>query len=346
MTEKVNVGPIVIGGNNIPVQTMIKNPVTEVEKTLEKIERLASLGCDIIRIAVPDQKSIPLLREVTAASLIPVVADIHFDHRLAVAAVEAGVHKVRINPGNIGEPDRVERVAACLKDHDIPVRIGINCGSLPRHLLETYEDRTTVMIEAAKEEISFFEKFNYHKIVLSFKSSTVSETIQVNRLASKLFPYPLHIGVTEAGDLIDGAVKNAAGLSVLLDEEIGNTIRVSLTAPEEDEIRVGLKILEAAGKRKPGVEIISCPTCGRAGGPIQDTVRTLKEILASRPVRCPVKIAVMGCMVNGPGEAKDADFGVAWGKERSIIFEKGIKSATVRNSEIITKMGKILEKYL
>lgn len=346
MNMNIQVGGVTIGGGRIPVQTMIKNPVTDVDATVGKIERLAALGCDIIRISVPDRESAAALKSVLAQSRLPVVADIHFDHRLAILAAEAGVHKVRINPGNIGDASKVARVIDCLKAHGIPARIGINGGSLPKNLSNRRSDPVGAMIEAARREIAHFEDRGHEKIVISFKSSSVMTTIAVNRLARKVFPYPLHIGVTEAGDLMDGAIKNAAGISVLLAEHIGNTIRVSLTAPEEDEVRVALKILEAAGRREPVMEIISCPTCGRSGGDIQAIVASLKGRLAGVSFPKKLKIAVMGCVVNGPGEAEHADFGVACGKGSSIIFRQGKKLKTVGNDAILDELGRLADEFI
>ena len=240
----ISVGNIKIGNRNfIPVQTMLKNPVWEIDKTLEKIERLEKIGCDILRITVPDQQALAGLKEILKITKLPIVADIHFDYKLAIASVEAGVHKVRINPGNIGDKSRVQCVIDCLKKHGTPVRIGINKGSLPKHLKEKYKDPIKVMIESAREEAEYFKEAGYDNVVLSFKSSTVTETIAVNRLAKQEFDYPLHIGVTEAGDLIDGTIKNSIGIATLLQEGIGDTIRVSLTAAEEEEVKTGIKIL-------------------------------------------------------------------------------------------------------
>jgi (E)-4-hydroxy-3-methylbut-2-enyl-diphosphate synthase len=342
----INIGNIKIGGNYIPIQTMLKNPVTEIEKTLQKINNVAKLGCDIIRITVPEEKVIPALKEVIIKSPIPIVADIHFDYKLAILAIEAGVHKVRINPGNIGDEAKVKKVIDCLKVHNIPVRIGINGGSLPKHLKEKYNDNTVkIMLESAKEEIAVFEKYGFDKLVLSFKSSNVLETIEVNRKAKKEFGLPLHIGVTEAGDLIDGTIKNTAGITNLLLDGIGDTIRVSLTSKEEDEILVGKKILESIGKRTALLEIISCPTCGRTQVNIQETVRLLKEKTQNIMLKNKVKIAVMGCIVNGPGEAESANFGVACGKGQSLIFKDGKKIKTVKNSEILDELLIILKDY-
>lgn len=342
----ISVADIKIGDKNfIPVQTMLKKPVWEIDKTLKKMEKLENIGCDILRITVPDQQALDGLKEVLKVTRIPIVADIHFDYRLAIAAVEAGVHKVRINPGNIGDKNRVRSVIDCLKMHGTPVRIGINKGSLPKHLKEKYKDPIRVMIESAREEVGYFEEAGYNNIVLSFKSSTVMQTIAVNRLASREFNYPLHIGVTEAGDLIDGTIKNSIGIATLLQEGIGDTIRVSLTAPEEEEVKTGIKILEALGMRESRVEIISCPTCGRTQIELAELSRQVKALTEGKRFRKNLKIAVMGCIVNGPGEAGECDFGIAGGKDQSILFKNGEKLKVIKNNCIMSELEQLLTEY-
>ena len=341
----VKVGNIEIGKEKIPIQTMLKNSINDIALSIDKIHKLKIAGCDIIRAAIPDEKSISSLKKVLKESEIPIVADIHFDHRLAIKAIEAGVQKLRINPGNIGDEKKVKEVIACLKEYNIPVRIGLNCGSLPKHLLDKYDNNVLIMIEAAKEELAYFEKNNYTNIVLSFKSSNVIETINVNRLAFKEFNYPLHIGVTEAGDYIDGAIKNSAGLSVLLLEDIGDTVRVSLTADEFKEVEVAKRILESIGKKEADLEIISCPTCGRTEVNVEEIVKKIKETLKGRNFNKKLKIAVMGCVVNGPGEAKGADFGVACGKGKSLLFKDGKELKVIKNNQILDELLLITEKF-
>lgn len=343
---EIRVGNVTIGGAYIPIQTMIKQPVNEIKSIIDKIEKLYLLGCDIVRIAVPDTEAIKYLKEIAKNSVLPIVADIQFDYKLAIMAVSAGVKKVRINPGNIGDEYKVREVIKCVKENDIPVRIGINAGSLPKHLLEKYKnDKFKIMIEAAREELSYFEKYDFNKIVLSFKTSNTLDTIKINEMAYKEFIYPLHIGVTEAGDLIDGTIKNSIAIGILLSKGIGNTIRVSLTSKEEDEVIVGKKILESVGKRECKVEVISCPTCSRTDVNISSIVSSLKAKLESISIVRKIKIAVMGCVVNGPGEAKDADFGVACGKGQSVIFKDGKKLKTVKNNEILDELLIILKEY-
>jgi len=342
----INVGNKYIGNSYIPLQTMIKNPVTDIDKTISKIDMLHKEGCDIIRISIPDNESVTALKKVLESSPIPVVADIHFDYKLAIASIEAGVHKVRINPGNIGSKDKIKSVIDALKYHKTPVRIGINGGSINKEALdESKGDRIEAMIRSAQYEIKLFEDNNYSNIVLSFKSSSVIETIAVNTKAKKLFGYPLHIGVTEAGDLIDGTIKNSCGISHLLLSGIGDTIRVSLTDTELEEIKVGKRILEACGKREPDFEIVSCPTCGRTSGEIVSIVKHLKNSIDAHSLKKKLKIAVMGCIVNGPGEAKECDFGVACGKDNSIIFKNGNKIKTVKNIHIIDELLLLAGEY-
>ena len=342
----ISVGNIKIGDKNfIPVQTMLKNPVWEIDKTLKKLETLVQLGCDILRITVPDKQALDGLKEILKVTKIPIVADIHFDYRLAIASIEAGVHKVRINPGNIGDKNCVQSVIDCLKKHNTPVRIGINKGSLPKHLKEKYKDPIKVMIESAREEAGYFREAGYDNVVLSFKSSTVMETIAVNRLAKQEFDYPLHIGVTEAGDLADGTIKNSIGIATLLQEGIGDTIRVSLTAAEEEEVKTGIKILEALKLRESRVEIISCPTCGRTQIELASLVEQVKTLTEGKRFCKNLKIAVMGCVVNGPGEAGECDFGIAGGKEQSILFKNGEKLKVIKNDCIMPEMQQLLMEY-
>jgi len=344
--KSINVGNALISRDNISIQTMLKNDIKKTKLSINKINFLKNIGCDILRIAVPDFNAIPYLKVILKESILPIVADIHFDHKLAVASIEAGVHKVRINPGNIGGENKVKNVIDALKEKNIPVRIGINSGSLPKHLIEKYkDDKLKIMLEAAKEEIKYFEKYGYDKIVLSFKSSNVIETIKINELARENFNFPLHIGVTEAGDILHGTVKNSIGISSLLNKNIGETIRVSLTSAEKDEIIAGKSILESLGLRKANFEIVSCPTCGRTKGSIKKIIERLQNELADKKfVNC-IKIAVMGCEVNGPGEAKDATFGVACGKNRSIIFKSGNIHKIIKNNKIIDELLIISKEY-
>ena len=341
----LKVGNKTIGGGDIPIQTMIKNSPYDHKTTIDKLKRLYAIGADIVRITVPDEKSIESLSIIIKESPLPIVADIHFDYKLAIKAIEAGVAKVRINPGNIGGKSRVGEIVACLKEYNIPVRIGINAGSLSERILRKNLSHIDAMLESADEEIGYFDEFGYDKIVLSFKSSNVMETIKVNRIAREKFGLPLHIGVTEAGDKFDGAIKNAVGISNLLLDNIGDTIRVSLTSSEEDEIIAGRKILEAVGRLTPDIEIISCPTCGRTEVSIEKLVAEFKERIKGKRFNKKLKAAIMGCVVNGPGESKDADFGVACGKNKSILFSEGKTLKTVKNSDILDELIIQIKRY-
>ena len=344
---EINVGNVIIGSKFIPVQTMIKNHISNLDKTINKLNKLSNIGCDIVRVAIPDKKSAISLKNILKYSTIPIVADIHFDYKLAIMSIQAGVHKIRINPGNIINKKYIKNIIDCLKEYNIPVRIGINSGSLPVHLIKKYNNYILkVMIESAKEEIKFFEKYGYGKIVLSFKSSNVKDMINVNKFAKNEFDFPLHIGVTEAGDIIDGTIKNTAGLSILLNQGIGDTIRVSLTSSEENEVKVGKKILESLGLRESNIDIISCPTCGRTEVDIEKIVNKLKQVISKIRLKKNIKIAVMGCVVNGPGEAKNSDFGVACGKNKSIIFKNGKKIKVIKNDLILDELLLVLNEYL
>lgn len=341
----INVGNVKIGTDYIPIQTMIKNSIKDKSLTIKKIKELAKIKCDIVRITIPDEESVKYLKEIIKDSPIPIVADIHFDYKLAIQSIKAGVHKIRINPGNIRNEDKVKEVIFALKEYNIPVRIGINAGSLPKHLKDKFKDEVIIMLEAAKEEIGYFEKYNYDKIILSFKSSNVLNTISVNKKAKEIFDFPLHIGITEAGDLIDGTIKNSIGISNLLLNGIGDTIRVSLTSTEFEEIKVAQKILESIGKKVPEIEIISCPTCGRTEVDIQDIVSKVKDKMINKKLNKKLKIAIMGCVVNGPGEAEGADFGVACGKNQSVIFKDGKKLKVVKNFKILDELLILLSEY-
>lgn len=346
---QVKVGNVIIGrgknNNRIPIQSMIKNSIIDIDLTLNKINKLAQIGCDIIRVTIPDNDTVKALKTIVKESPIPIVSDIHFDYRLAIKSIEAGTHKVRINPGNIGDESKVKEVIKCLQEYKIPVRIGINAGSLPIDLKKTSMQNVDIMLESAKREVNYFEKYGYDNIVLSFKSSDVLETIKVNRLAKKQFEFPLHIGVTEAGDFIDGTIKNSTGLAILLHEGIGDTIRVSLTSKEEDEIIVGQKILQSLNLLERKFEIISCPTCGRTEVDIEKIVKKVKETLKTIDLKKKLKIAIMGCIVNGPGEAEHADFGVACGKRESIIFKNGKKLKIINNEAIYDELLIMVKQY-
>ena len=322
-TKSIRVGSVTVGGGApISVQSMCNTHTADVKATTEQIARLHDLGCEIIRLAVPDREAAEALGEIVPRSPIPVVADIHFDHRLALMAAEAGVHKIRINPGNIGEADNVRKVAEACRARGIPIRIGVNAGSLEKRLLEKYGHPTAeALVESAQGHIDLLHRYDFDDIALSMKSSTVPLTIAAYRLAAETFPYPLHVGVTETGTLYNGIIRSAVGIGTLLSEGIGDTIRVSLTADPAEEVRAGISILKAAGLRSEGVRLVACPTCGRTQIDLIGLANEVESRLAG--VDRNITVAVMGCVVNGPGEAREADYGIAGGKDCGMLFRKG-----------------------
>ncbi len=322
-TKQIDVGGVKIGhGAPIPVQSMCNTRTSDAKATIDQIKRLYAAGCEIIRLAVPDNDAAAALPEIVKASPIPVVADIHFDYRLALAAAEAGVHKIRINPGNIGEAENVRKVAEACRARQIPIRIGVNGGSLEKRLLEKYGHPTAeALVESAQGHIDLLHRFDFDDIALSMKSSTVPLTVAAYRLAAETFPYPLHVGVTETGTAYNGVIRSAVGIGTLLSEGIGDTIRVSLTADPAEEVRAGISILKAAGCRKEGLRFVSCPTCGRTQIDLIGLASDVEQRLQG--VERDITVAVMGCVVNGPGEAREADYGIAGGKDCGMLFKKG-----------------------
>ncbi|MCQ4794936.1 flavodoxin-dependent (E)-4-hydroxy-3-methylbut-2-enyl-diphosphate synthase [Anaerofustis stercorihominis] len=345
-TNVVKIGNKVIGGGNpIMVQSMLKLPPTDHKAIIDEINELEMLGCDIIRGTIPNMEAAKVIPKIVKNTNIPFVADIHFDYKVAIEAIKNGVHKVRINPGNIGGKERVREVVKCLKDYDIPVRIGVNSGSLEKDLLEKYGHPTPeALVESAYRSISYFNEFGYDNIVLSIKSSDVVTTIDANRLFREKYSYPLHLGVTEAGAELGGIVRSSIGLGSLLKDGIGDTIRVSLTGDSRDEVIVGREILISLGLLDEGVRVVSCPTCGRCK---TDTLSIVKEIKEkTRHIKEPITVAVMGCAVNGPGEAKEADMGVACGDGNAVFFEKGEKVKSVKSEEIASFILERIEERI
>ena len=322
-TKQIHVGPVAIGGGApVAVQSMCNTHTSDAHATIEQIARLHDAGCEIIRLAVPDQAAADALPEIVRAAPIPIVADIHFDYRLALAAAKAGVHKIRINPGNIGEPDNVRKVAEACRERGIPIRIGVNGGSLEKRLLEKYGHPTPeALVESAQGHIDLLHRYDFDDIALSMKSSTVPLTIAAYRLAAERFPYPLHVGVTETGTAYNGIIRSAVGIGTLLSEGIGDTIRVSLTADPVEEVRAGIAILKAAGLRREGVRFVSCPTCGRTQIDLIALAQEVEQRLQG--LEREITVAVMGCVVNGPGEAHEADYGIAGGKDCGLLFRRG-----------------------
>lgn len=320
-TRQVRVGDVLIGGGApVTVQSMTKTDTRDARATIEQIAGLADAGCEIIRLAVPDLAAAEALGEVKRHSRLPIVADIHFDYRLALEALRQGVDKLRINPGNIGSAERVAAVAAAARERGVPIRIGVNAGSLETDLL-SMPSRPEAMVTSALRQAAVLEDHGFTDIVISLKASDVPTTIAACRLMAERSDYPLHIGVTETGSEFNGLVRSALGIGTLLLDGIGDTLRVSLTADPVAEVRAGYEILRAAGRRQVGPELIGCPTCGRTRIDLRTLLGTVERALAG--VRTPLKVAVMGCAVNGPGEAREADIGVAGGSGTGVIFRHG-----------------------
>ena len=334
-TRQLKLGSVrIVGGAPIVVQSMTNTDTRDVEATLGQIKRLHDAGCEIVRVAVPDETAARALRAIHDASLIPVIADIHFDYRLALMALEAGLEGLRINPGNIGERKNVEKVVDAAKARGAVIRVGVNSGSVEKRLLEQYGGPTPqAMVESALGHVRILEEHGFYDTKISIKSSSVLNTIECYRLLSQRCDYPLHLGVTEAGGVLRGAIKSSVGMGVLLSEGIGDTLRVSLTAAPEEEMTVAWELLRALGLRQRGPEIISCPTCGRTEIDLIGLAQEVERRL--RTENAPIKVAVMGCVVNGPGEAREADLGMAGGRDKGIIFRKGEVIRSVRGQEAL-----------
>lgn len=323
-TREVKVGNVKVGGDSpISVQSMTRSPTREWQKVVEEIKRLEGAGCEIVRVAVPDEASVEAIPYIKERISLPLVADIHFNWRLALRAMEKGVDKIRINPGTIGSREGVKEIVKMAKDKGIPIRVGVNAGSLPKDLKEKHLlSPAEAMVESAIREVSLLEELGFEDIVVSLKAFDIATTVEAHEYFSQLRDYPLHIGITEAGPMPEGAVRSAVGLGILLSKGLGDTIRVSLTADGVKEVEVAWEILQSLNLRKKGFIIVSCPMCARCSAPLIDLVREVKDELKKLPPR-PLKVAVMGCEVNGPGEAKDADIGLAFGKTSAILFVRG-----------------------
>ena len=322
-TRQIKVGDVTVGGlAPIAIQSMTNTYTQDVSATVSQINRMEKAGCEIVRVAVPDQEAAASIASIKQKISIPIIADIHFDHRLAISSAKAGADGLRINPGNIGSVKKVKAVVDCAKSFNIPIRIGVNSGSLEKDILKKYNGAgAKAMVESALRQIELIGSFDFYNIKVSIKSSDVCRTIEAYRLLSSKTDFPLHVGITEAGALYSGIVKSSIGIGMLLAEGIGDTIRVSLTRDPVEEVRVGFDILKALNIRRHGPEIISCPTCGRCKIDLFDIVERVEKALLLNPV--PIKLAIMGCIVNGPGEAKEADIGVAGGDGTGILFKKG-----------------------
>lgn len=342
-TRQVTVGEVPIGGGApVTIQSMTNTRTEDVTATLAQIYSLAEAGFDIVRLAVPKSEAAAALSRIVCQSPIPVVADIHFDYRLALAAVDAGVHKLRINPGNIGSKDRVKAVVKAAKERKVPIRIGVNSGSLPRDILERFGRTAEGMVEAAVRHIRILEELDFRDIVVSLKASDVPLTIQAYRQMAATVEYPLHVGITEAGTVRSGIVKSAVGIGAILAQGLGDTIRVSLTGDPVQEVLLGRQILQTLGLRRGGIEIISCPTCGRCQIDLAKVAEAVEARIGQIPV--PIKVAVMGCAVNGPGEAQEADVGIAGGSGAALLFRKGVAVRRVPEESLVDTLVEEVER--
>ena len=344
-TRVVQIGDVAIGGNHpIRIQSMCNTKTEDVEATVAQIRALAAAGCEIVRVAVPNEAAAAALRDIRRQIKLPLVADIHFDYRLALAAMENGADKIRINPGNIGEDWKLREVVNAAKARNIPIRVGVNSGSLEKEILKKYGGVTAEgIVESALEKVGRIEELGYENLVISIKSSDVLMCIRAHELLADKTDYPLHIGITEAGTLLRGTVKSAVGLGVILYEGIGDTIRVSLTGDPLEEIKAAREILKSLGLRKGGVEVVSCPTCGRTEIDLIGLANQV-EGLVERYSDLDVRVAVMGCVVNGPGEAREADFGVAGGKGAGVLIRKGEVIRSMPESELLGALEAELQR--
>ncbi|MDY7031639.1 MAG: flavodoxin-dependent (E)-4-hydroxy-3-methylbut-2-enyl-diphosphate synthase [Thermodesulfobacteriota bacterium] len=334
VTRQISVGTVKVGGGAvISVQSMTNTDTRDPQSTIAQIRRLESVGCDLVRVAVPDMEAAEKLGEIKRDITIPLVADIHFDYRLALRAVKGGVDGLRINPGNIGGKAKVRSVVEAVRERQLPIRIGVNSGSIEKELLSKYGRPTPeAMVESALNHIKILEALEFYDTKISLKASNVPDTIEAYRLISEKVDYPLHLGITEAGTSFAGAIKSSVGIGILLNEGIGDTLRVSLTADPIDEVRAGYEILKALKLRERGVNIISCPTCGRCEIDLIHLANEIEARLAH--ITHPIDVAIMGCVVNGPGEAKEADIGIAGGRGTGLLFKKGKAMRKIKEKEL------------
>jgi len=345
-TRKIKVGDRMLGGGEpILIQSMTNTKTQDVEATVAQIEKLEKAGCEIIRCTVPDPEAAAAIEKIKERIHIPLVADIHFDYRLAIAAIERGADKIRINPGNIGDEERVKAVVSAAKKYHVPIRVGVNSGSIRKDLVEKYGGAThEALMESASENVEILRRMDYEDMVVSLKATNMTLCADAYLAFAQQYNYPLHLGITEAGTKYDGAIKSAMGLGIMLHEGIGDTIRVSLTDDPVEEIEAAQKILTFAGLRKFGIEWISCPTCGRTNIDLVRIAEEAKKELAH--IKEPLKIAIMGCVVNGPGEAREADFGIAGGKGEGLLFEKGVILRKVPEEKLVAALREEVEKKI
>lgn len=335
-TKVIQIGTVKIGGGNpVAIQSMTNTKTEDVEATVQQILALEVAGCQIIRCAVPTMEAAEAIREIKKRIHIPLVADIHFDYRLAIAAIENGADKIRINPGNIGDRSRVQAVVDKAKEYNIPIRVGVNSGSLEKPLLEKYGGVTAEgIVESAMDKVRLIEEMGYDNLVVSIKSSDVLMCVKAHELIAKQCPYPLHVGITESGTVLSGNIKSSVGLGIILYQGIGDTIRVSLTGDPLEEIKSAKLILKTLGLRKGGIEVVSCPTCGRTKIDLIGLANQVENMVADIPLD--IKVAVMGCVVNGPGEAKEADIGIAGGIGEGLLIKKGEIIKKVKEEQILS----------
>lgn len=346
-TRSVMVGDIQIGGNdNVVIQSMTTTKPSDVDKTVEQINRLVEAGCQIVRVSCPTIEDAKAIKEIKKQVSCPIVADIHFNYLIALEAIEAGVDKIRINPGNIGNDERVEAVVNACKEKHIPIRIGVNAGSLEKHILDKYGYPTWEgMIESAKYHVDLLEKLDFHDIVISLKASSLDMAIKAYKEASEMFDYPLHVGITESGTGFGGTIKSSIGIGILLNQGIGNTIRVSISEDPVEEIKVAREILKDLNLITDMPTLISCPTCGRIAVDMFPIVHEIEDFLQT--IKAPIKVSVLGCAVNGPGEAKEADIGIACARGEGLLFRHGVQIEKVKEELLVDRLKaeiKILEQ--
>jgi len=344
-TRQIRIGNVIIGGGApIAIQSMTNTKTEDVAATVAQIKELTDAGCEIIRCAVPTMAAAKAFSEIKKQITIPLVADTHFDNRLAIAAMENGADKIRINPGNIGSMERVREVAEAANKYGVPIRVGVNSGSLERNLVEKYGGVTAEgLVESALDKVAMLEKFDFHNIVISIKSSDVLMCVKAHELIAQKTDYPLHVGITEAGTIRSGNIKSSIGLGMILSQGIGDTIRVSLTAAPVEEIVTAKLVLRTLGLRKGGIEVVSCPTCGRTRIDLIGLAEQVETMVAGYDL--PIKVAVMGCAVNGPGEAKEADLGIAGGNGEGLVFRKGEIVRKVPEDALLSALKEEIEGY-
>jgi (E)-4-hydroxy-3-methylbut-2-enyl-diphosphate synthase len=345
-SKEVHIGDVTIGGNNpIAIQSMTNTRTEDVKATVAQIRKLEKAGCQIIRCTVPTPEAAAALKEIKKQIHIPLVADIHFDYRMAIAAMENGADKIRINPGNIGGADRVKAVVDCAKERNIPIRVGVNSGSLEKDLVEKYGGVTAEgLVESALDKVHMIEDMGYDNLVISIKSSDVMMCVKAHELIADKTDHPLHVGITEAGTLFRGTIKSSVGLALILGQGIGDTIRVSLTDDPVKEVEAAQEILRTLGLRSSGIEVVSCPTCGRTQIDLIGLAKKVEDLVRDYE-NLNIKVAVMGCVVNGPGEAKEADLGIAGGKGRGLLMRRGEVIATLPEDELLPALKKELDNW-